>query len=83
MGAQWQRWQHVKAEQRTGTTEAGATEAEEHVQEALYGLCGCRRPKPSCCGAREAQSRRHQLTEWQCQDQVSLLVDEEVVYREP
>jgi hypothetical protein len=83
MGAQRERRKHVEAKQRPGAAEAGAAEAEEHVQEAIYGLRGCRRSESSCCSARKAQGRRHQLAQRQCQDQISLLVDEEVVYREP
>jgi hypothetical protein len=47
MGPEWQRREHVAAEQRAGTGQARATEVEEHVQEALYSLCSCRRPEPS------------------------------------
>lgn len=81
MGAQWQRRKHIQAEQCPGAAKASTAEAEEHLQEALHGLCSCRRTKSCCCCAREAQGR-HQLTKRQCQDQVPLLVDEAVVYRE-
>ena len=69
----------VAAEQRAGAGEAGATEAEEHVQEALYSLCSCRRPEPSCSGARETAARRNTTG---CEDNKALLVHEERLDRE-
>jgi hypothetical protein len=52
MGPEWQRRERVAAEQRAGTGgQACAAEVEEHVPEALYSLCSCRRPEPSGRGA--------------------------------
>lgn len=68
---------YLAAEQRAGAGagagEAGPAEAEEHVQEALHGLCSCRRPEPSSSGARETACRR---TSPDCEDDEALFVDE-------
>lgn len=54
MEPQWQSYERrrdsLTAKQCTGTGEASTAE-EEHVQEALHGLCSCKRPKSSCRGA--------------------------------
>jgi hypothetical protein len=47
----WARREYVAAEQRAGTSQAGAAEVEEHVPEAFYSLRSCRRSEPSGSGA--------------------------------
>ena len=86
MESKWQRRKHsVEAKQRSGAGQANTAKGKEHVPEALYGLCSCSVPEPGCSSAREAKAdKRSVFTQWQSQDEdVALLVDEEVVHREP
>ena len=46
---EWRR-EHIETEQRPGASEAHTAEGEEHVQEAVYGVCSCKFPEPGCSG---------------------------------
>jgi len=82
MGAQWQRREHVEAEQCPGTANTRTAEAEEHVSEAFHSLRSCKRPQPGRSGPREAEGRRHEFVRHR-QDENTIFFYEEIVYREP
>jgi hypothetical protein len=88
MESQWQpnersRKRHITTEQRAGGGETTAAEVEEHVQEALFGIRSGSVPKSRCSGARETEGWGSCITEWQQEGDEALLIDEEVVHRQP
>lgn len=82
MGAQWQWRKHVETKQCPVATNARTAEAEEHVPEAFHSLRSCKRTQPSRSGPREVKSRRHEFVRHR-QDENTIFVYEEIVYREP
>jgi hypothetical protein len=88
MESQWQpnersRKRHIATKQRTRGRETTTAEVEEHVQEALFRIRSGSVPESRCSGARETEGWGSCIAEWQQEGDEALLIDEEVIHRQP